>query len=50
MQEALKAGRASVGQDGRMVDTPSMRRAEMILERAAAISAKETRKAAARRA
>lgn len=50
MQGALKAGRASVGQDGKMVDTPSMRRAEMILERVAAIEAKEARKAAALRA
>jgi len=50
LQEALKAGRASVGQNGRMVDTPSMRRAEMTLERAAAIEAKEAHKAAARRA
>jgi len=50
MQAALEAGRASAGQDGRMVDTPTMRRAEMTLERVAAIEAKEARKAAALRA
>ncbi len=41
MQEALRAGRASASLDGRMIDTPTLRRAERLLERHAAIEAKE---------
>jgi citrate lyase beta subunit len=44
MEEAVKAGRASASVDGRMVDIPSLRRAERILERAKAIEEKEARK------
>jgi len=46
MREALRAGRASASLDGRMIDTPTLRRAERILERQAAIEEKEARKVA----
>ena len=46
MQAALRAGRASASLDGRMIDTPTLRRAERILERHAAIEQKEARKVA----
>jgi citrate lyase subunit beta/citryl-CoA lyase len=48
MQEALRAGRASASLDGRMIDTPTLRRAERILERQAAIQEKEARKLTSR--
>lgn len=41
MQEALRAGRASASLDGRMIDTPTLRRAERVLDRAAAIDLRE---------
>ncbi|GAC1393197.1 MAG: CoA ester lyase [Vulcanimicrobiaceae bacterium] len=45
MQAAQRAGRGSASQDGRMVDIPSLHRAERFLERIAAIEAKDARKA-----
>lgn len=47
MQEAIAGGRASATVDGKMVDIPTQRRAERILERAQAIEEKEARKRAA---
>jgi len=41
MHEALQSGRASASLDGRMIDTPTLRRAERMLERAAATDAKD---------
>jgi citrate lyase subunit beta / citryl-CoA lyase len=43
MQDAVRAGRASASLEGRMIDTPTLRRAERILERQAAIEQKENR-------
>lgn len=44
MHEALRAGRASASLDGRMIDTPTLRRAERILDRAVAIQERERKK------
>jgi citrate lyase subunit beta / citryl-CoA lyase len=44
MEEASKQGRASATQNGRMVDIPSVRRAQRLIERVEAIEAKEARK------
>jgi citrate lyase subunit beta/citryl-CoA lyase len=46
MREALAQGRASASLDGRMIDIPTLRRAERILERVRAIEEKEKRKKA----
>ena len=47
MEAALAAGRASTSVGGKMVDIPSLRRATELLERVAAIEAKDARKGAA---
>lgn len=43
-EEGLKAGRASINLDGRMVDTPIYRQAKLVLERAEAVARLERRK------
>jgi len=44
-EDGLRTGTASVTVDGAMVDTPVYRRAQRILERAAAVAEVEQRKA-----
>jgi len=46
-EEGLKAGRAAISLDGRMVDTPVYRQAKAVVNRAEAIAAIERRKAEA---
>jgi citrate lyase subunit beta/citryl-CoA lyase len=47
-EAAIAQGRASVGVDGKMVDIPVAARARRLLQRAAAVAAKEAQKRAAR--
>ena len=46
-EEGLKAGRASINLDGRMVDTPIYKQAQLVLERAQVIADLDRRKAEA---
>lgn len=46
-EEGLRAGRAAISLDGRMVDTPVYKQAKAVMGRAQAIAAVEQRKAAA---
>jgi citrate lyase subunit beta/citryl-CoA lyase len=46
-EKGMKAGRASINLDGRMVDTPVYRQARLVLDRAEAVAELERRKAEA---